>query len=163
MEVFQVGWYVNTPAHSVLWHRWVNIEQGAKFEEVSCYFSATVMRIFLVLLSNVYLHSQDFRCKFGMEYAKPGWGFLWLWEPTCLIRAQRRWQGWQTSPRRVIVVDLTNLAPGGNVLALFALHTFFLGHTKQFFLRKTLLLAKHLHFTVWTASVTAKCLRVSQF
>lgn len=112
MEFCQVGWYVNIPVHCV-WTRWVNIEQGAKFEEVSCYFSATFMRIFLVLLSNVYLHSQDFRCNFRMEYAKPGWWFLWLWEPTFLIRAQGRWQGWQTSPSRVTLVDLTGLAPVG--------------------------------------------------
>lgn len=113
MELCQVGWCVNIPIHWVLWHRWVNIEQGAKFEEVSCYFCATAMRIFLELLSNVYLQSQDFRCNFRMEYAKPGWGFLWTWEPTVLIRAQRRWQGWQTSPSTVILVDLTRLDPGG--------------------------------------------------
>lgn len=116
MEFCQVGWYVNIPVHCV-WTRWVNIEEGAKFEEVSCYFSATFMRIFIVLLSNVYLHSQDFRCNFRMEYAKPGWWFLWLWEPTFLIRAQGRWQGWQTSPSRVTLVDLTGLAPGGYLLA----------------------------------------------
>lgn len=101
---------VSKPLYTV----WVNIEPGAKFEEVSCYFSAAVMRIFLLLLSNVYLHSQDFRCKFRMEYENPGWEFLWLWEPACLIRAQRRWQGWQTSPSRVILVAL---ATGGYLLA----------------------------------------------
>lgn len=49
--------------------------------------------------------------------------------------------------------------------SMFALHTFFRGHTKPF-LRKMLLLehANRMHFTSpWAASATAKCLRVSRF
>lgn len=106
----QVGWCVNNFIHCVLKPIWVNIKHAAEFEEVSCYFSVAAVRIFLVLLANVYLHSHDFRCNFRSEYAKPGWWFLWLSGLTSLIRAQNRQQDWQTSPSTVTVVDLTSLA-----------------------------------------------------
>lgn len=106
----QVGWCVNTPIHCVFRPVGVNIKHAAKFEEVSCYFSAVAVRIFLVLLANVCLHSHDFRCNFRSEYAKPGRWFLCFAGLTSLIRAWNRQQDWQTSPSTVIMVDLTSLA-----------------------------------------------------
>lgn len=162
MEFCQV-WCVNTPVHCVLWHRWVNIEQGAKFEEVSCYFTTIVMRIFFVLLSNVYLHSQDFRCKFRIEYAKPGWGFLWLWEPIFLIKAQRRWQGWQTSPSRVILVISPALPLVGTSWLHVCTSDLFPWSHKPLSQKDAAVGQTQAFYISLKTSATAKCLRVSEF